>query len=113
MIEMVYWFVDFPGEPEHFPYSDARFREDRAYLEGLLEQIERLAAASAGRSEAPLSRAGRFPLTEQAERCAYCVYRSLCERGEAAGDRETQEDELATDSGDFFIDFDQVVEIAL
>jgi hypothetical protein len=105
-IEMIYWFADFPEQPEHFPYSLSRFREDRAYLESLLEQIERLA-------EAPGSQAGQFPLTEQTGRCAYCVYRSLCDRGETAGALADQDQAAEDGSGDFFIDFDQVVEIAL
>ena len=101
-IEMTYWFADFPDEPEQFRYSTTQFREDQAYLEGLLARIAVMGGAP--------DRAGSFPLTDHSERCAFCVYRSLCARGETAG--QTSEQEEAGDD-DFFIDFDQVVEISL
>ena len=71
-VEMVYWYSDFPDDPEVFAYSEAQFREDEAYLGGLIDEI--------------LSReVGTFALTEDEKKCMYCVYRSFCDRGGVAG----------------------------
>ena len=54
-----------------------------------------------------------FPLTEELKRCQFCVYRSLCDRGDTAGALEDLEDELDFDlEADLDIDFDQIGEIA-
>jgi CRISPR/Cas system-associated exonuclease Cas4 (RecB family) len=71
-LEMVYWFAAFPHQPERFVYSARIFQEDEAYLTRLLTEIETLGP-------------GEFPLTSDEKRCLYCVYRSLCGRGEQAG----------------------------
>ena len=71
-IEMVYWYSDFPANPEVFAYNETQFREDEAYLGGLIDEI--------------LSReAGTFDLTTEEKQCMYCVYRSFCDRGGVAG----------------------------
>jgi len=71
-IEMVYWYSDFPDNPEVFAYNETQFREDEAYLGGLIDEI--------------LSReAGTFELTTEEKQCMYCVYRSFCDRGGVAG----------------------------
>ncbi|MFM8321409.1 MAG: PD-(D/E)XK nuclease family protein, partial [Chloroflexota bacterium] len=128
-IEMVYWFPAFPGEPERFAYSAAQMETDGAYLAQLVDEITARAAQAAvaasptaaaqaagaaqpagGGQPAPSS--GAFPLTARPERCAYCVYRSLCQRGERAGGPE-DEDDLLDDPGPAGrIDFEQVGEIA-
>jgi hypothetical protein len=101
-VEMIYWFADFPDRPERLVYSPAQYAEDGGYLAGLLEHI---AALSAGD--------GVFPLTEIEARCRFCVYRSLCDRGVAAGTL----DEIAFDEpepdGAFEVelDFEQIAEI--
>ena len=98
-IEMVYWFADFPDQPERFSYSQKQFEKDRSYLEKLLAEIER-------RGEAD------FDLTSHQERCAYCVYRSLCDRGVQAGDlgdfAETADGEAGAQAA---FDFEQIAEI--
>ncbi len=99
-VEMVYWFAGYPDDPLRFPYSQAQFEEDEAYLTALVREI-------AGLGE------GDFPLTEELKRCQFCVYRSLCDRGVAAGALEDLEDELDFDlEADLDIDFDQIGEIA-
>ncbi len=119
-IEMVYWFAAFPDQPEHFSYNTARFAEDRAYLESLVQEINRLAAASStpggsvekagDRSLLPAD--GHFPPTAHEERCAFCVYRSLCGRGERAGAADgMEEDAQASSVMDVRIDFEQIAEI--
>lgn len=83
-IEMVYWYSDFPDDPEVFAYSEAQCSEDEAFLGGLVDEI--------------LARdAGQFPLTTDEKTCTFCVYRSFCDRGDVAGplddgDLESDED---------------------
>jgi CRISPR/Cas system-associated exonuclease Cas4 (RecB family) len=94
-VEMVYWFADFPDQPERFPYSAAAYQADLDYLAEMLATIERL-----GEND--------FSLTTDTRQCAYCVYRSLCERGDKAGlldDFDTLDDTVPD------LDFDQTVEI--
>ncbi len=96
-VEMVYWFAGRPGEPERFTYNLQAYQEDEAYLVDLIETIQRLGE-------------GEFPLTSQIRRCAYCVYRSLCERGARAGDLEDAEFDFE-DADNLDVDFEQIGEI--
>jgi len=63
--EMVYWFAEFPGQPERFAYDPERQAADGAFLAGLLQEIE---------SRPP----DGFSRTQDQSRCKYCVYSSLC-----------------------------------
>lgn len=95
-IKMVYWFAE-TGETIEFQSSEEKLRNDEARLVSLVEEI-------AARFE--------YPLTTDEQRCSFCAYRSLCERGERAGDLnelEEDEDELA---GELTLDLDQIEEIA-
>jgi CRISPR/Cas system-associated exonuclease Cas4 (RecB family) len=96
-IQMFYWFAETPDQPERFPYSAAAFEKDQADLSSLIATIQR-------------SKEDQFPLTEDEKRCAFCVYRSLCERGVRAGalGEETPE-EAETSLSDW--DFEQIAEI--
>lgn len=69
-ISMTYWFAEFPADPAVFSYDGQQFTRDAAALEGLVAELEQARA---------------FPLTEVQVHCRYCVYRSLCDRGERAG----------------------------
>ena len=98
-VEMVYWFADHPTQPERFTYSEEDFQNDGEYLLGLVESIQGLEA-------------NQFPLTSDERRCAFCVYRSLCDRGIKAGGMEAYEEDL--DEGEAFdidLDFGQIAEI--
>ena len=100
-IEMIYWFADYPGQPERFPYNPEQYQADEEYLLGQVETIERLDEAD-------------FPLTDDIRTCRYCVYRSLCDRGVEAGSFKEQEDTALEESAeplDFEIDFDQIAEV--
>ncbi len=97
-IEMVYWFANFPATPLKFPYSDRRYSEDQLYIQNLIEEIKTL-------DESPA------PLTDNEKRCRFCVYRSLCNRGAAAGPFDELEDDDAQDLFDFELDFEQIAEI--
>ncbi|MEZ0395526.1 MAG: PD-(D/E)XK nuclease family protein [Anaerolineales bacterium] len=92
-VEMIYWYADYPAEPARFTYSLAQYERDWAGLEKLAEEI---AAAQA------------FPPTEDEKRCAFCVYRSYCERGVHAGQGGEAESELSEPE----IDLEQIQEIA-
>jgi hypothetical protein len=94
-ISMVYWFAEFPQQPEIFIYSADQFAKDGAALESMAADILR-------RTE--------FELTADLSRCRFCTYRSLCERGVKAGDfREDSDDE--SDDLDIDLDLDQIAEI--
>jgi CRISPR/Cas system-associated exonuclease Cas4 (RecB family) len=72
-VRMVYWFAEFPDDPETFEYDARQYGVDEAYLADLLRQI-----AACGDQD--------LATTADARACAYCVYRSLCERGTRAGE---------------------------
>jgi CRISPR/Cas system-associated exonuclease Cas4 (RecB family) len=95
-IEMIYWYADFPSEQAHFPYNAAQYIRDWDALTGLIHEIEHHE---------------HFPLTEDEKKCAYCPYRSYCNRGEIAGTLEADEAESETTSSGFNINFEQIAEI--
>jgi len=103
-IEMIYWFANYPDEPERLPYDATQFAADGRALAEL--------AAEIAQRDDPV-----FPLTDDHKRCLFCAYRSLCGRGVAAGDLADAGDESAAveepaaDWAERF-DFDQVGEIA-
>jgi hypothetical protein len=100
-VEMVYWFANFPEDPERFPYDAAQYDEDGDYLASLVEEIKNLEDDD-------------FPLTPQERRCRYCLYRSLCRRGVRAGPFDEDEVESESEVGDDFeiaLDFEQIAEI--
>lgn len=98
-VEMIYWFAEHPQQPERFVYSSAAYQADEAYLTSLIETVLRLDEAD-------------FFLTGDERQCAFCVYRSLCNRGVAAGSLdalETGYEEEVFPTPD--IDFEQIAEI--
>jgi len=106
-VEMTYWFADYPEEPARFGYDTAQYEADGAYLTSLVEEI-----AGLGDED--------FPLTTQDQRCKFCPYRSLCQRGVRAGtwdealDAAYQALEDEADADDAFgidIDFEQIAEV--
>ncbi len=92
-VTMTYWFADFPAEPAVFRYDEGQYRRDWAALEALAAEI----AAARG-----------FPMTDDEQKCAYCPYRSYCNRGIRAGQSEDMEAELELTD----ITLEQVQEIA-
>jgi hypothetical protein len=108
-VEMVYWYPAHPDRPERFTYSATKHDEDQAYLTGLVEEIARRAGSLAS-AQGPES--DPFPLTAQEQRCAFCIYRSLCERGERAGSiDETGENTDLEKDQEISLDFEQIAEI--
>lgn len=96
-VTLVYWFAEAPGEPQLFPYSAGLHEENKAYLGGLIGEV-------LGRHQEV------WPLTDDARKCQFCVYRSLCDRGVKAGDYRDVDTEV--DTFDFDIDLDSVEEVA-
>jgi hypothetical protein len=99
-ITLVYWYADFPDQAELFAYNAEQYQADESYLSGLIEEINGLQETE-------------FPMTTRIERCRFCVYRSLCERGIEAGSVDELEASLDFhEPGEITIDFDQIGEIA-
>jgi len=95
-VEMIYWFGDFSDDPARFEYTSAQYKRDWDTLLKLADEVES---------------ASSYPQTEDRQKCAFCTYRSYCERGVRAGDwneaeTETQAEEL------FDVNFEQIGEIA-
>jgi hypothetical protein len=98
-VEMVYWFTEAPAEPEVIAYSAEQYQKDGQYLESLAGEIAGLEQDA-------------FNLTPLEERCRFCTYRSLCERGVSAGSLDAAGDgEVETSQGEDF-NFEQIAEIA-
>lgn len=98
-VEMSYWFACFPSDPERFGYDAVQCEADEVYLASLVEEIKGLGGID-------------FPLTTDHRRCHYCRYRSLCQRGVAAGSLlETEEDVEPEDDFDLSLDYEQIAEV--
>jgi hypothetical protein len=82
-VQMLYWFAQFPMQPEVFQYDEQTCRSDERMLQDMVMEIE-------GRSE------GEFPKTTDQRRCRYCIYRSLCWADVRAGPSRD-----IVDDGDF------------
>jgi CRISPR/Cas system-associated exonuclease Cas4 (RecB family) len=98
-VEMIYWFTNYPEQPERFSYSLASFTEDERMLSSLIATIHEKGE-------------GIYPLTPDTRRCLFCTYRSLCNRGVEAGDIQHLEEWLESEPPDEVkIDLDQIEEI--
>lgn len=98
-IEMIYWFSEPGHEPEHIPYDRQRWQADRDYLQGLIREIQTLTHEA-------------YLMCVDEDRCRYCVYRSLCDRGTRAATLNGDDFMLDSDTmDDFFTDLEQVSEI--
>lgn len=93
--EMVYWFTNFPDDPARFPYDESQYKRDWDTLVRLTEEIRT---------------ASSYPLTDDRQMCAYCAFRSYCDRGIQAGDLEMVEAEMEAESL-FDVNFEQIGEI--
>src|SRR6266487_1292538 len=95
-IEMIYWFADFPNEPARFEYTSTQYKRDWDSLLKLADEVES---------------ASSYPQTEDRQKCAFCTYRSYCERGVRAGDWNEAETEMQAEEL-FDVNFEQIGEIA-
>ncbi len=97
-VEMLYWFANYPHEPERLVYTAARYQADHEYLSTLIQEIAALSD-------------DEFPLTADLRFCRYCPYRSLCQRGVVAGPLEEFEQESAALGRDISLDLEQIAEV--
>lgn len=107
-VEMRYWFTVEPDQPVRFTYDDAQHAANHRLLQRMIAEI------LAGRTQddfpmAPDTDANRQRL------CAYCAYRSRCDRGIVPGDIHAVDDEddlLAPPSGGIEFDLADIPELA-
>jgi PD-(D/E)XK nuclease superfamily len=92
-IMMMYWFADFPTEPTRLSYSSLQYQRDMLAIGNMVNEI---------------SEASIYPKTEDEKKCAYCNYRSYCERKVLPGKAEYLEDGLGEE--DFSLG--QIMEIS-
>ena len=97
-VEMIYWFPNFPDDPEPFSYNTEQYHQDEQYIKDLLFEITNL-------------KENEFYLTTRPERCTYCTFRSLCERGVKAGPLQQVEASALEVEGVINLDFEQIAEI--
>jgi len=99
-VEMIYWFAGPQQPPERIDYSRQRFIEDGEYLLDLLGCIDSM-------------REDDFTMAADDHACRYCVYRSLCGRGTAAGELDGEAPEYDSEApGSLDIDLEQIGEIS-
>ncbi len=98
-IKMVYWYPHFPDEPEVFAYSQKLQQRDEDFLSETMERIKHTAQTN------------DFPQVDDTKLCAYCVYRSLCDRGQQAGSLPLVEEALPDTLNLALPDWDQIAEI--
>ena len=73
-IEMIYWFANYPDDPEIFTYSQKNYQMDLDYVQELVQKIEN-------------TKINEFLLTKNEKKCLFCNYRSLCGRGSKPGNQ--------------------------
>jgi hypothetical protein len=82
-VSMIYWFAQYPDQPIALPYDAAQHAADQRFLIDLIGEIEQRAAQE-----------GEWEKTPNERKCAYCVYRSLCDRGVHAGVSDPDEEDF-------------------
>jgi hypothetical protein len=98
-VTMIYWFANFPHDPERLLYDAEQHAGDETTLHQMIAEIRDRSDEDA------------FALTDDEQRCRFCPYRSLCDRGQEAGDFEAMEEPEPERVGAFDLDFDQVAEV--
>jgi CRISPR/Cas system-associated exonuclease Cas4 (RecB family) len=95
-VEMTYWYADFPSEPTNFPYNQTQYHRDWDALTSMINEIDHQRV---------------FLLTEDEKKCAFCSFRSYCNRGGKAGTMAEGEEEIEAASAEFNLNFEQIAEI--
>lgn len=101
-VEMRYWFTAAPAQPVSFRYDAAQHDANQRRLARLLTEIV------AGETESDFPKVADTP-TNRRRFCAFCIYRSRCNRGDAAGDLEELDDAEAF----FAVDMERALEFTL
>jgi hypothetical protein len=99
-VKMIYWFTDFPNQPEIFNYDNHQHATSKQILEELIPEIANL-------------KDGKFDKSMDERKCLFCNYRSLCNRGIQAGDWRSIEEENSVDIDGSEINFDEIGEIMI
>ena len=99
-IEMIYWYANYPEQPERFSYDCSAHDADAKYIEQLISTINQ--------KTEPI-----FSLTPEVKRCLFCTYRSLCDRGVKPGELHQLESwqESGPSSEDVSFEYEQIGEI--
>jgi predicted RecB family nuclease len=97
-VQMVYWFAQFPDQPEIFEYSVEAYEADGQMLRALVMEIEACVEDS-------------FAKTADRRRCRYCVYRSLCWEDVQAGPSREMREAEGLDRWQEEVDLEQTVAI--
>ena len=79
-VELIYWFANYPAQPERFPYDDAQYTEDEWTLKTTIAEI------AAARRRARKRTLKREWTSQTTQRCRYCTYRTLCDREKVDAD---------------------------
>lgn len=95
-IRMLYWYPEFPDEPEAFPYDADALAQDAAFLTDLVRQV--IAETE-------------FALVADDKPCRHCTYRSYCARGPHAAPIQTLPEEPQETIDVLSLDWDQIAEI--
>jgi hypothetical protein len=98
-IKMIYWYPQFPDQPEIFDYDHKQQARDEQFLSELVQRV----TDAAERAD--------FPLVEDPTPCTYCVYRSLCDRGVQAGPLAPNSEDTIEEFDELALDWDQIAEI--
>jgi len=109
-VTMVYWFAEHPAQPEILPYAAAQHAADAAYLAGLVAEIAAVRLSAHDEARAAGDQA-EWPLTPDKHHCRFCTYRSLCERGAAAGPLAAFDADQVFDVS-LDLEFEEIEEIA-
>lgn len=93
-VSLTYWYADAPDHPLTIAYSQAWHEQNWADIEALVAQID-----------ARLAQDGVWPLTDDWQACAACLYQAVCGR-QAAGTAVGAIDELEEADGRLLDDFE-------
>lgn len=85
-VEMCYWFTAAPSQPIRFRYDAAQHAANRQRIQQILQRL------FAGQSEADFPKVADTAANRR-RFCAYCIYRSRCNRGDVAGTLDLFDDE--------------------
>jgi len=97
-IQMMYWFANFPSEMMSISYNEDKMQRE---MEWITQMIAEIATATEE----------HFIMTEDERKCRVCVYRSLCARGEKAGQFTDEMIDLDEEGWVAELDLEQILEI--
>jgi hypothetical protein len=99
-ITMQYWYPLASDPEEVFPYSESKHQDVYRELSQLLSDIKNMASLNEN-----------FPLTDEIDRCAYCRFRSFCERSFHTNPLPAGAEIESEDLSNSFFDWELIKEI--